>query len=338
MSSDTRLRLSLPPALLDQPAQPVRVEWHEDWSETVTATFAAMPYDHLMDAALVRALWEDGQGRDRQKIALLYAPGGETVGVVPLRKRGRLSWQLLTHYVMPYARFFVRPGCTDAALDALGSHIDCDHVSFYELPARTRMLRPEESWVVALPPTYEELMQRTKYRKKDQQCRRYAAPLSLCEDRYGDLPEAMGHWQTKWLKEGSPTSAGRMGDLLLGFQVLAGQGRLKTFSLHDGDTLAAMEISMIGPDTIYSITTVMRDEYRQNHPGIRVMLAALEWGCASGMKEYDMLSNFGHYKRALAQPEVRGYRVIRRPLGSEVLGCTVEGAKEALWNLRQRGR
>ena len=87
----------------------VRVEWYGDWSPSVAEAFSVLPYDHLMDAVLVRRLWEDGVGRDRQKIALVRSLSGEPVGVVPLRKRGKLSWQLLTHYVMPYARFFVLP-------------------------------------------------------------------------------------------------------------------------------------------------------------------------------------------------------------------------------------
>jgi len=314
----------------------VRIEWHAEWSEAVTAAFAALPYDHLMDPALVRAFWEDGQGRDRQRIALVRAPGGEPVGVVPLRKRGQWSWQLLTQYVMPYARFFVRPDYTDAALDALGSHIDCDNVAFYELPVRTRMLRPEESWVVALPPTYEELMRRTKYARKDRQCRQHAGRLTLLEDQYVHLPEAMNHWQQRWAAEGSHTTAGRKNDLLLGFQVLAGQGRLKTFSLHDGDTLAAMVVNLIGPDALCFILTMVKDEYKQDYAGIRNLLASMEWGCANGMKEYDMLRTLGHYKRQWAEPQTRGYRVIRRPLGSEALGCAVEGAKGVLRDLRHK--
>ena len=327
---------SRPPAYLDPSvtASRVRIEWHREWSPAVAEAFAALPYDHLMDPALVRALWEDGVGRDRQKIAVVRSFQGEAVGVVPLRKRGKLSWQLLTHYVLPYARFFVRPGYTDAALDILGREMDCDNVAFYETPTRTRMLRPEESWVVTLEPTYEKLMKRTRYKKKDQQCRRYAADLSLREDHYESLPEAMARWQAKWLAEGSRATAERKEDLLLGFRVLAEQGRLKTFSLHDGKKLVSMEMNMIGSDTMYAVTTIMREEYRRNHPGIRVMLAALEWGCANGMDEYDMLSNFGHYKKQLAQPEIRGYRVIRRPFGSEALGCAIENTKEFLWSLR----
>ena len=314
----------------------VCVEWHGDWSSSVSEAFSALPYDHLMDAVLVRRLWEDGVGRDRQKIALVRSLSGEPVGVVPLRKRGKLSWQLLTHYVMPYARFFVLPQYTDAALDVLGREIDCNNVSFSQVPANTRMLRPEESWVVPLEPTYEELMHRLRYRKKDRQCRQHSSRLTLREDDYGSLPAALEAWQRKWLSEGSLATACRKSDLLLGFGVLAEQGRLKTFSLHDGNTLAAMEMNMISQHTMYATTTIMRNEYRECHPGTRVMLAAFEWGCAHGMAEYDMLSNFGHYKRLWAQPEVRGYRLVRRPYGSESLGWAIENAKDALWRLRHK--
>ena len=312
----------------------VCVEWHTEWSAEVAAAFEILPYDPLMDPALVRTLWEDGVGRDRQKIALLRSPEGGTVGVVPLRKRGKLSWQLLTQYVMPHARFFVLPEYTDAALQMLGSDIDCSHVVFSQMPANTRMLRPEESWVTRLEPTYEALMVRTKYKKEDRQCRRYAAGLELREDRYDLLPEALAHWQTKWMNEGSRVAATRTGDLLLCFRVLAEQGRLKTFSLHDGDTLAAMEMNMIAGRTMFSMTTVMLDEYRKCHAGIRLTLAAMEWGCENGMAEYDMLRTCGHYKRRWAEPLIRSHRLIRRPLGSETLGLAIENAKDALWRLR----
>ncbi len=314
----------------------VRVEWHKEWSSAVANAFATLPYDHLMDPELVRRLWEDGVGRDRQKIAVLRGDDGQAVGVVPLRKRGKLSWQLLTQYVLPYARFFVLPEYTDAALDALGSQIDCDNVLFYQTPSSTRMLRAEESWVTALPPTYDELLRRTKYRKEDRQCRRYAEGLELVEDRYELLPEALAHWQAKWQTEGSRVAATRKNDLLLCFRVLAAQGRLKTFSLHDGDKLAAMEMNILGPDTMYSMTTIMRDDYRKNHAGIRLTLAAMEWGCANGMAEYDMLRTSGHYKKRWAEPLIRSYRLIRRPLGSEALGCAVEDIKNYVWDLRHK--
>jgi len=284
------------------PRRKVRVEWHRTWSPSVSEAFAALPYDPLMDPELVRRLWEDGVGRDRQKIAVLRGEDTQVAGVVPLRKRGKLSWQLLTQYVLPYARFFVLPAYTDAALKALGREIDCNNVSFYRMPAHTRMLRPEESWVTALESSYDELMRRTKYRKEDRQCRRYAEGLELAEDRYELLPAALAHWQAKWLKEGSRVAASRKDDLLLSFQILAEQGRLKTFSLHDGDKFAAMEMNMIGPVTMYSMTTIMLDEYRKTHAGIRLTLAAMQWGCANGMAEYDMLRTSGHYKKRWAEP------------------------------------
>ena len=317
-------------------AASVRIEWHEEWSEAVSQAFTALPYDHLMDPVLVRRLWEDGVGRDRQKIAVVRAPDGTPVGVVPLRRRGNLSWQLLTQYVMPYALFFVLPEYTDAALGALGREIDCNNVSFTRMPSNARMLRPEESWVVGLEPTYVELMRRTKYARKDRQCRQHSGHLTLSEDRYDDLPEALEHWQARWRAAGSHATASRKDDLLLGFRLLAEQGRLKTFSLHDGDKFAAMIVNLTGPDTLYFLLTVTLEAYKQDYAGIRNLLASMEWGCAHGMAEYDMLRTSGHYKRLWAQPEVRGYRLVRRPYGSEALGCTIESAKEFLWKFRHK--
>jgi len=314
----------------------VRVEWHEEWSEAVDQAFQTLPYDPLMDPELVQTLWEDGQGRERQKIALLRNFEGKAVGVVPLRKRGKLSWQLLTQYVMPYARFFVLPEYTDAALEALGAEIDCDNVVFTQTPSNMRMLRPEESWIVFLPPTYEELLKRTKYGKKDRRHRRQTAGMELREDHFAALPEALAHWQEKWTAAGSHATAARKADLLLCFQTLAKQGRLKTFSLHDGEIVAAMGIGMIAGDTMYAITKVSRDEYRECHAGIRLTLAAMEWGCENGMAEYDMLRTSAEYKSQWSDPEMRGYRLIRRPYGSEALGCAMEGLKEFLRNRRRK--
>ena len=200
------------------------------------------------------------------------------------------------------------------------------------------MLRPEESWVVPLEPTYEALMKRTKYARKDRQCRQHSSRLTLREDDYGSLPAALEAWQRKWLSEGSLATACRKSDLLLGFGVLAEQGRLKTFSLHDGDTLAAMIVNVIGPGTLYFLLTVTQEAYKQDYAGIRNLLASMEWGCMHGMAEYDMLRTSGHYKRLWAQPEVRGYRLVRRPFGSETLGCAIEDAKVLLWNLRHKDK
>jgi len=308
----------------------VQLRWDREWSADVAQAFAAMPYDPLMDPDYVRRLWEDGVGRDRQKIAVLRASSGEAVGVIPLRKRGLLSWQFLTQYVMPYARFFIRPEYTDAALAALGREVDCDNVSFYQLPAQTQMLRPEESWIVALPATYEELMRRTKYGQKDRLYRRQTAEMELREDDYSLIPEAMTLWQEKWLAADSPATAQRKDDLMLGFQILAEQKRLKTFSLHDGEKLVAMEIEMVVADKIYSMTKISRDEYREKHVGIRLTLAAMEWGCAQGKTEFDMMRSSANFKRQWAEPKIVGYRLVRSPYGSELLGSAMEGTKEYL--------
>jgi len=177
-------------------------------------------------------------------------------------------------------------------------------------------------------------MQRTKYGAKDRKFRRETAGLEMREDDYAALPEALAHWQEKWIMAGSHATAARKDDLLLSFQIMAEQGRLKTFSLHDGDRVAAMGIGMLTPGTMYAVTKVSRDEYRKTHAGIRLTLAAMQWGCANGMAEYDMLRTSGDYKGQWAEPEVRGYRLIRRPLGSETLGCALEGVKDYLRSRR----
>ena len=333
---DAGVGVPQPPTRSRVTASRVRIEWHREWSPAVAEAFAALPYDHLMDPALVRALWEDGVGRDRQKIAVVRSFQGEAVGVVPLRKRGKLSWQLLTHYVLPYARFFVRPGYTDAALDILGREMDCDNVAFYETPTRTRMLRPEESWVVTLEPTYEKLMRRTDYAHNDRRCRKRAAGLVAREDDFEALPTALDHWQETWTVRGSPGTAKRKDEMLLTFQTLAHLGRLKTFSLHDGETLAGMQISVICGDILCCQVGLAREEYKKAYPGIWGLLASMEWACKQGFREVDMLRTSGHYKRAWAVPVVRGYRVIRSPFGSETLGCAIEDTKQFLWNLRHR--
>ncbi len=91
-----------------------------------------------------------------------------------------------------------------------------------------------------------------------------------------------------------------------------------------------MGIGMIAFPIMYAITKMARDEYRHTHAGIRLTLAAMEWGCANGMAEYDMLRTSGDYKRQWAEPEMRGWRVIRCPLGSEALGSAMEGVKDYL--------
>lgn len=314
----------------------VSLEWHRAWSPEVDEAFAAMPYDPLMDREVIQGLWKLGQRVNPQKVAIIRSFEGQAVGVVPLQKRGFLSWQLLTQYVMPYARFFVLPAYVDVALHALRSEIDCDNVLFYRLPRYRRMLRPEESWVVSIPSSYEELLQQTQYAKKDRQCKKRSAGLTLREDFFEALPTALEFWQKKWLAAGSPATAGRKEDLLLSFSILARQGRLKTFSLYDGDTLAAMEMTMIAQDSLYGMTTIAREEYRSQQPGMRCRLASLEWAATQGVREYDMMRTGGETKKQWAEPQVRGYRLVRSPLGSELLGCALESMKDFLRQRRSR--
>lgn len=305
----------------------VHLAWHYEWSSGVEEAFEALPFDPLMDVEVVRAVWEQGVGRARQRIAVLRDENGQTVGIVPLRKRSRYNWHLLMQYVMPYARFFVRPGYTETALAALGRFVGCGNILFYETPADAAMLRPEESWVVTLPPTYEELMRQTGYASKDRRCRRRAEGLELREDRFEDLPLALDLWQQKWTAAGSLHTAGRKDELLTTYRALASQGRLKIFSMYDGAQLVGMDVAMIAPPTLYGLLTISRDEYRAAFPGIRLLLACLEWACIQGLSEVDMLRTSGHYKSAWAQ---RGWRLIRSPLGSQHLGLTLEGVRRLI--------
>lgn len=316
-------------------AAPIRLEWYGNWSCAVEEAFAAMPFDPLMDVEVVRRLWEAGAGRERQRIAVLRDDEGRTVGVIPLRKRSVYNWHMLTDYVLPYSRFFVRPGYTEAALAVLGRHFAGGYLGFYETPAPITMLKPEESWVVALPGSYSEMMQRSGFAKRDRRIRRHAEKLELREDRFEELPLALDLWQQKWAARGSLHTARRRDEMLLVFQTLAGIGRLKTFSLYDGAQFVGVQINVLGPDVLYNHLTISRDEYRAAYPGVRTLLASLEWACGQGLAEMDMLRTASEVKRAWAEPTVRGWRLICSPLGFQRLGLALEAAKNLVRHRRE---
>lgn len=309
---------------------PVRLEWHHEWSPQVNEAFAALPVDPFMDREVVRTLWDFNEDNTPQRIALFRNLEGKPVGVAPLRKHGAASWQLITQYVLPYARLHVLPAYTPQALAALGRWVDCPNILFYETPADLTMLRPEESWVVKLPATYAELMHQTDYAHNDRRCRKHAAKLTADEDRFDLLPMALDCWQQKWAAQGSLYTAKRKDEMLRVFQKLADQGRLKTFSLHDGDALAGMQINVIGADTLYCQVGIAREEYKKAYPGIWGILVSMEWAIGQGFAEVDMLRTSGSYKKAWATPVTRGYRLVRSPLGSRSLGLVLEKAKDRI--------
>ncbi len=310
----------------------IYIEWCREWSSAVSEAFASMPYDPLMDSTLVRTLWEDSARQYPQKIALLKTNSGYIIGVIPLQKRDRLGWQFLADYFMPYSRFFVRPEYTDAALHALRGVIDCHRVVFYCLPIDTRMLRPEESWEVRLTPTFAELMKQTNYEKKAKHIHRKAENLTLREDDFTLLPEALDCWQAKWMPR-SPSTARRKDKLLLGYQCLAKMGRLKTFSLHDGDRMATIEILILEDASIYGMTTVTRDEYRQQYAGVACRLATMEWACANGYARIDYGPGTDHFKKQWAVSKPTSYRLLWSPFGSAALGSALHNAKPIFWKV-----
>lgn len=311
----------------------VQVEWHREWTPAVTAAFEALPYDELMDIDVVRRLYRFGSGRARQQIAVLRTRDGQPVGVVPLQWRqdwrGLFSWELLTQMVLPYARLHVLPGYTDAALAALNRYIACDNVVVHELPQRIEYIRPETSWVVQLPPTYAELLRRTNYIHEDRRCRKKAARLELYENRYSDLPVGVDHWAQKWSRRGHHYSARRKDELLLVFRTLAEQGRLRTFSVYEGSRFVGMQMDLIGATTLYFHVTITLDEYRAFNPGVRLVLESMQRACEQGLREYDMLYTYGHFKQKWAQPVTRSYRLVRGPWNAPALG----GALEAMGSL-----
>jgi hypothetical protein len=56
------------------------------------------------------------------------------------------------------------------------------------------------------------------------------------------------------------------------------------------------------------------------------VLATFAWACNLGYTEYDMGRTADGYKRKWAGPEVRGYRLVRGPWGSQLLGNLLEKA------------
>jgi hypothetical protein len=313
----------------------VSIEWHDAWSPAIDEAFTAMPYDYLMDPEVVRRLWVHLERKSRQRIAIARNAGGQPVGIVPLVQRefhGRFSWQLLTQYVQPYARYFVLPGYTDATLAAMRAHIACSNVLFYELPRAGVHLQPEESWVVTLDGSYQELMKRTKYAHQDRRIRRHAAIFDVFEDRYEDLPVALSHWEEHWRRRGSLETATRKDEMLVSYQTMAEQGRLKTFSLYVGSRFAGMNVMLVAGDTIFDLMATALDEFRSDYPGVYTMLLMLEWACNNGLGQADMLRTSGELKGNWAAPEARGYRLVRGPMGS------VRAALAREWVWRNYGR
>jgi hypothetical protein len=308
----------------------VIIEWHRAWSFDVSNAFEQLPADELMNVDVVRILFEHGSGRTRQKIGVLRDGCGTVVGVLPLAWRvdwkGLYAWRLLTQYVMPYARFFVLPGYTDLALQSMGGYFACDNVAFYELPENTSVLQEETSWVAPLSCTFDELLRRTRYSSEYRRNQKISSGLELREDQFADLPQALDLWAAKWGQRGHGYTANRRDDLLLGFQVLAVQGLLKTFSLYDGPRFVAMNINMVRAHGLHFMLTVSQDEYRSRNPGIRLVLATFAWACNLGYTEYDMGRTGEGYKKKWAVPEVRGYRLVRGPWGSQLLGNLLEKA------------
>lgn len=306
----------------------IRVEWHRQWSPAVAEAFEALPYDELMDHEVVQRLYHQGVGRSRQQIAVLRTRDEQPVGVVPLRWRqswhGLYAWELITSYVVPYARFFVLPEYIDSALGTLNRYINCGSVVFYRLPSRLEAIRPETSWVLRLSADYGEVMRRIGYAGEDRRCRKRSAHLTLYENRYSDIPLALTHWAAKWRARGQYHTANRRDELLVVCETLAAQGRLSTFSLYDGSNFASMLISLVGTTTFYPLVTISLDAYRQALPGIRGFLASMEWACAHGLQEYDLGRTSGNYKQRWGQATTCGYQLIQGPWGIAAAGGAIE--------------
>src|SRR4051794_7737726 len=92
----------------------INVQWHRRWSAAVEDAFKEMPYDLLMDRDIVKARWDYTQGKSTQRIGIVECDN-EVIGILPIQK-GRLRWNLTMETVLPYTRFYVKPGYTDAVL------------------------------------------------------------------------------------------------------------------------------------------------------------------------------------------------------------------------------
>lgn len=295
----------------------------------MSEALASLPYDHLMDPDLTRAIW-DSPPLGPRRIGVFY-DRDRPVGVVPLEKRGLMSWQLLTEFVMPYAAFHVLPEYVDAALWSLGRYVDSTDVVFPRLPSDPALTRPEESWVIELGVPYAELLRRCDYVHEDRRCRKKSAALTVHVDQFEDLPEALARWSEKWSGRGHAETACRKAQLMASFQAMAAAGKLKTFTLRHQGRFAGMNIHYVGPETVYFMVTVALDEFRSQYVGVRTILEALEWACGAGARSFDMLTQGAHYKKKWATPTCKAHRLMVGPGRSSTVAKGMERAEALYW-------
>jgi CelD/BcsL family acetyltransferase involved in cellulose biosynthesis len=177
-------------------------------------------------------------------------------------------------------------------------------------------------------------MKARKYAKDDRYIRRKSENLVCLHNNYSDIPVALDEWQKTWITRGSDHTATLKDEMLAVSEYLAKVGKLKTFSLYDNDKLAAFANCVIDGNIAYNTFISVWDEYRPIYAGMRVILEEMAWACESGMQNLDLLRTSSLPKHKWAEPEVKGFRLIRCPLGLEILGSALSTLKDISHDIR----
>lgn len=312
-----------------------KVSWLREWTTEADAALRALPAELYTDPEILRTIWDYGVGRRRQRFGIVRTETGSVVGVLLLKQAG-IRWRPLTEDLLPASRFAVLPEFIDCTLASLRCYLWSDYSIFYRPPAASPRLSIQSSAVVDLREPYVELMRRKNYNRRDRQCRAKTADMTIIEDRWEDLPSALDTWAAAWTARGFQSSARQRDERLLVLELLARRGQLKTFSLWDGDVLAAHIANVVDGDVLHLQVTTTRPEYRDRYAGIRMCLATLDWAYANGLREYDLGPTHLGYKMLWGELVERTYVLSVGPFGSQPLAELAARADALRWRLLYR--
>jgi hypothetical protein len=230
----------------------------------------------------------------------------------------------------------VKSEYADSVIKALSADVDCPNILCDIQLSEASYLRGEESWIIDATQKYEAWLETRKYAKMDRRIRKKSGELRVIHDQYSDLPFALDEWQRKWIARGSEYTAVSRDDMQISCNYLIENNRLKTISLYENENFAGIGVCVLDDNTAYHTFNVGMDAYREIYAGIRLELELIAWAFESKYQTLDLLRTSNMPKPQWADPKIIGHRLMRCPLGSELLGKILTTAKDKLHSFRSK--
>ena len=275
----------------------LKVEWFSTWNSKLESALAELPQEEFYSHDLFRRLVRNPSAA--AKLTGLITDQARVVAIVGLIRRQH-HWEpvgsggLGLSFVMP-----IRKGYEYRVLASLGLNI---RILEEKEPPRD-WVQDAVSWPfyrMALSEDFERYWRTSGNMKSVRSARNRTKGLSFHVDSPGATTWTIREWARRWQDHPSHETY-CVEDLLVGTAYYSSIGQLRTFSLHDGSSIAAAATHYVRENELLFVCTTYDNRYKHLSVGSSLLDLTFRWAASAGYAAINL--GAGHEYKASWAPE-----------------------------------